>query len=339
VDLELGPARNYLFGPNGAGKTSLLEAIHLLGRGRSFRTRQTKNLLRHGAAEFTVVGDVVDAGIAQTVGIRFAGGHLEIHVDGAREEGLENLPRRLPVHVIDPQQHELVEGGPSVRRRYLDGGVFHVEQRYLDVWRGYRRVLAQRNSALKLELAHEQISAWNQALTTAGHDVHAARERYFAVLAPAVHDIGGRLFGRELSLGYQRGWNRELELGDALLASFERDLATGYTQVGPHRADLSLKLDGATVRDAASRGQQKLVVATLVLAQIRVAHAAVEARGVLLVDDPAAELDRQSVERLLDELWALDVQLVLTGLARDALEPAQGYALFHVEQGQVKAML
>jgi DNA replication and repair protein RecF len=328
-----------LYGQNGAGKTSLLEAIHLLGRGRSFRTRHTRNLLRHGAAELTVVGDVVQEELAQTVGVRFAGGHLEIHVDGVSQEGLETLARRLPVHVIDPQQHELVEGGPSVRRRYLDGGVFHVEPRYLETWRSYRRVLAQRNSALKLQVGPDEISAWNQSLVEAGEEVSAARERYFGALSAAVQTIAGRLLAQDLAVAYQRGWNRELGFAEALAASLERDIATGYTQVGPHRADMGMRLNGAAVRDAASRGQQKLVVASLVLAQISVANAAPGRRGTLLVDDPAAEPDRPAVERLLQELWALDTQLVLTGLSREALEPARGYSLFHVEQGQIKAML
>jgi DNA replication and repair protein RecF len=339
VDIELAPGRNYLYGSNGAGKTSLLESIHLLGRGRSFRTRHVKNLLRHGATELTVVGDIAHGGLAETVGIRFAGGHLEIHVGGVAKEGLEALARRLPVHVIDPQQHELVEGGPSVRRRYLDGGVFHVEPRYLDAWRGYRRVLAQRNSALKQQVGREEILTWNHALTEVGHDVHAARERYFAGLSAAVERIGRRLLAQELTVSYRRGWDREMELGEALASSLERDLATGYTQVGPHRADMSLRLEGAAVRDAASRGQQKLVVAALVLAQVGVANETPGPRTTLLVDDPAAELDRDAVGRLLQELWALDTQLVLTGLSRESLEPARGYALFHVEQGRIKAML
>ena len=339
VNIELAPGRNYLYGPNGAGKTSFLEAIHLLGRGRSFRTRHTRNLLRQGASGLTVVGDIMDRGILRTVGVGFTGGHLEIHVDGVSQDGLETLARHLPVHVIDPQQHELVEGGPSVRRRYLDGGVFHVEPRYLEVWRSYRRVLAQRNSALKLDVAAEQIRAWNQALTESGMEVHGARERYFTALAAAVRAIGSHLLGAELTVVYQRGWNRELELEEALESSLSRDVASGYTQVGPHRADMSLKLDGATVRDAASRGQQKLVVATLVLAQIRVASEELGPQGTLLVDDPAAELDRGAVGRLLEELWALDIQQVLTGLSREALEPARGYSVFHVEQGHIKAMV
>jgi DNA replication and repair protein RecF len=338
VDIDLALARNYLYGPNGAGKTSFLEAIHLLGRGRSFRTRHVKNLLRHGATELTVVGDISHEELVETVGVRLSSGHLEIHVDGVSHEGLETLARRLPVHVIDPQQHELVEGGPSVRRRYLDGGVFHVEPRYLDTWRNYRRVLAQRNSALKLQVSNEEILTWNHALTKAGREVHAARERYFGALARAVQDVGSRLLGRELTVGYQRGWNRELDLAEALETSLERDVATGFTQVGPHRADMTLRLEGAAVRDAASRGQQKLVVATLVLAQIGVAQGAPGPRATLLVDDPAAELDRAAVERLLQELWALDVQLVLTGLARESLEPVREYSLFHVEQGRIKAL-
>jgi DNA replication and repair protein RecF len=296
-------------------------------------------LLRHGANELTVVGEIAEAELAHTVGVRFAGGHLEIHVDGLSQEGLVTLARELPVYVIDPQQHELVEGGPSLRRRYIDSGVFHVEPSYLDAWRSYRRVLAQRNSALKAQGGDDEILAWNQALAAAGQGVHEARERYFDALAPAIQSIGERLLARELTASYHRGWNRELELGEALSSSLNRDRETGFTQVGPHRADLGLRLDATVVRDAASRGQQKLVVAALVLAQIHVSSSLSGPRGTLLVDDPAAELDRGAVERLLTELWALDVQLVLTGLTETALEPARDYWLFHVEQGRIERML
>ena len=167
-------------------------------------------------------------------------------------------------------------------------------------------------------------------------EVEAAESRV-AATPETVKKMTG--LGAEVAVVYQRGWNRDLDLGEALEASLARDLATGYTQVGPHRADMSLRLDDATVRDAASRGQQKLVVATLVLAQIRVATAELGPRGTLLVDDPAAELDRGSVERLLEELWALDIQRVLTGLSREALEPLHGFSAFHVERGRIKAML
>src|SRR5690606_22264133 len=149
IEADLHPRRNYFFGPNGAGKTSLLESVYLLGRGRSFRTRDTRRLIRHGEARLVVYGEVVADDEAHRPGVAFERGRLEKRVDGAPAESMAALASILPAYVIDPSSHGLVEGGPSERRRFLDWGVFHVEQSYLPVWRRYRRVLSQRNAALK----------------------------------------------------------------------------------------------------------------------------------------------------------------------------------------------
>jgi DNA replication and repair protein RecF len=339
VEVELDPRRNYLFGVNGAGKTSFLEAVYLLGRGRSFRTRQTTGLVQRGAGEFTVFGSVRQDGIRHALGVRFHEGRLEIQVDGRSGAGLVALAQALPVQVIDPQLHDLIDAGPSVRRRYLDGGVFHVEPTYLEAWRNYRRVLAQRNSALQRAVPSAEFAVWMEALAQAGAAVHAARERYCAALATAIQGIGERLVRGDVSLSYYPGWRKDLALAEALAASGERDRATGYTQVGPHRADIALKLEGNTVRAMASRGQQKLLAATLVLAQVTVFKELTVQAGTLLVDDPAAELDGHALERLLSELWTLDAQLVIAGISAAALSPPPGFPVFHVEQGQIRPML
>ena len=149
VELELDPSRNYIFGPNGAGKTSLREGLFVLGRGRSFRTRQMRRLVRHGADGFAVFGVADVDGAERRLGVAYRAGRLEKKIDGQPAVGMAQLDALLPVHAIDPSTHAIVEGGPSERRRFLDWGVFHVEPTYLDAWKGYRRVLSQRNAALK----------------------------------------------------------------------------------------------------------------------------------------------------------------------------------------------
>ena len=141
VELELHPRRNYIFGPNGAGKTSLLEAVFVLGRGRSFRTRQMRRLVQHGSDGFAVYGEVRRRqGDATPRASAYRAGRLEKKIDGEPATGMAELAALLPVHAIDPSMHALVEGGPSERRRFLDWGVFHVEPGYLDAWKRYRRV-------------------------------------------------------------------------------------------------------------------------------------------------------------------------------------------------------
>jgi DNA replication and repair protein RecF len=270
--------------------------------------------------------------------VTFRAGHLDVEIDEVRSSLIE-LARVLPMHVIDPQLHELIEGGPSVRRRYLDAGVFHVEPRYLGAWREYRRVLAQRNSALHSGASGADLAVWTEALARAGLPVHGQREAYVARLSALVRDIGGRLLGRAIGVEYRPGWPQGLDVAEALRASGQRDRATGYSQVGPHRADLGVRFDEGGVQDAASRGQQKLVAATLVLAQVTMFAAHAGHGGTLLVDDPSAELDTGAVQRLLSELMAVDAQLVITGLSAAALHPEPGYPVFHVEQGEIKPVL
>ena len=340
VELSLDPHKNYFFGPNGAGKTSLLEAIHLLGRGRSFRTRETKRLIQRGREGLSVFGETQDTGgRMRRIGVQLTGGRLTGRVDGVTCESIAELARILPVHVIDPRLHQLVEAGPSERRRFLDGGVFHVEHSYLASWRLYRRLLGQRNAALKAHATDAELKAWTEPLLDAAASVHAARSRYVAGLEALLEGLGQRLLGAQISADYRPGWRRDMDLAEALRESRQKDREAGFTQVGPHRADLRLRFDRGDIKDVASRGQQKLVAAALVIGQARLFEESTGQEGVLLVDDAAAELDSAALARLLSEIEVLRSQLVLTGLDRGALKATDGFPVFHVEQGKVRSVL
>lgn len=336
VDMQLHAGRNHILGENGAGKTSLLEGTFLLGRGRSFRSRQTRRLVQRGARSLAVYGETLGG---DRIGVSFADGSLRCQINGDLALGLVELSRTLLVHVIDPSSHGLVEGGPSVRRRYLDASVFHVEHSYLEEWRQYRRVLGQRNAALKNGHKETGLDVWTRQLIELGEIIDARRSGRAAELGAQCAVIGERLLGRQIQLEYRRGWRQDASLSEALQAGLERDQAAGFTQLGPHRADLRLRMEGAPVRDVASRGQQKLVAAALVLAEVRVAADRLGHGGVLLVDDPAAELDSGALERLLEELEGLDVQLLITAISSASLPALQEAAVFHVEQGKVQAVV
>jgi DNA replication and repair protein RecF len=338
VELALHPRRNYIFGPNGAGKTSLLEGVFVLGRGRSFRTRQMRRLVQHGSDGFAVFGEVVSDGVTRRLGVAYGAGRLEKKVDGQPAAGMAQLAELLPVHAIDPSMHALVEGGPSERRRFLDWGVFHVEPQYLAAWKRYRRVLSQRNAALKRAASDAELRPWSTAVIEAGLAVDASRMGYLARLEPHVAAFGQGLLGRPLTLEYRRGWAVELTLQEALAAAEGLDRQHGSTEPGPHRADVVLRLDERRVQDEASRGQQKLTAAALILAQVAVESAARPLRSVLVVDDPAAELDARALERLLAAMTELPAQLIFTALTPQHLAPTPGHPVFHVERGEVRTL-
>ncbi len=338
VELTFDAHRNFIYGPNGAGKTSILEGIFLLGRGRSFRTRQNSRLVQRGQQGLAVYGEVMDDDGGHRLGVAFAAGHLAKKVDGQETTGMASLAAILPVHVLDPSSHGLIEGGPSERRRFLDWGVFHVEHGYLAAWKTYRRILGQRNAALKHLAPPTVLRTWTSALLESAAAVHISRSTYVDRLAPRVAEFGHRLLDRALSIEYRSGWPRGQELGAALAIADQRQPPSLTTDVGPHRADLELQLDGRRLQDDASRGQQKLAAAALVLAQLAVAGNDQRRRQVLLVDDPAAELDGRSLGRLLELLEDVPAQLVVTGLSEQQLPASAGAPVFHVEQGVLRGV-
>jgi DNA replication and repair protein RecF len=339
VDLEVGPRSTFVYGPNGAGKTSFLEGVFVLGRGRSFRTRQIRRLVMRGAEGFAVFGTVeAEEARLRRLGVAYSAGRFEKKIDGEPAGSMAELAGILPVHALDPSMHALVEGGPSERRRFLDWGVFHVEHGYLEAWKHYRRALSQRNAALKAGARPSELRPWSMALAEAGAAVEQSRRRYVAQLRPRFAAFGEQLLGRALDVDYRPGWDAGQPLLETLLANDVRDRAAGTTEQGPHRAELVVRLDERRIQDEASRGQQKLAAAALILAQVGVEAAVRPRTSVLVVDDPAAELDRRSLGRLLEAIATLPVQVLFTALSPADLPAADGSPVFHVEQGEIRAV-
>ncbi len=160
--LACAPGLNLIIGANAAGKTSLLEALYFLGRGRSFRTAQNRELIRRGGARLRVVAGLVEAGGRRvTVGVEHDGRVIGARVAGNPAETLAELARQMPVLLIDAGSHRLLEGGPRERRRFMDWGLFHGESGFLKVWRRYGAALRHRNAALRGGLDARSIDAWD----------------------------------------------------------------------------------------------------------------------------------------------------------------------------------
>lgn len=343
VELEPGPGFNLIVGDNGSGKTSLLEAMHLMAHGRSFRGRVRDGLIRQGDPALEVFLEWEDGGpLRHRGGLRHAGGNWEARIDGQSIGHLGELCRALAVVTFEPGSHALVDGGSEVRRRYLDWGLFHVEHGFLEQWRRHARALKQRNSLLRSGRADPQLDAWEHELAIAGEALHQVRAVHVAQLAPFFQDAIERLLpaAGTARLELQPGWRQqELALADALLLARERDLAQGHTSVGPHRADLRLHLDGLPGREGLSRGQAKLTALALLLAQAAQLAAHEGRWPVLQLDDLASELDRQHQHRLLGLLAGTGAQVFVTGTELPAafggLEVE--HRVFHVEHGAVRS--
>jgi DNA replication and repair protein RecF len=337
--LDLDPRFTLISGPNASGKTSLLEAIYVLGRGRSFRTRRLEHLIRHDTDRFVVFGEVDATGRQIPVGVEGSPSGIRAQIAGARAPSLADLALVLPVQIIDPEIHRLIEEGPNRRRRFLDWGVFqlfHVKQ-FVTHWQRYHQVLKQRNAALRSGQPLAVVGAWDADLVGYGGLVSEARSEYVGLLSQQAEVLVRRLLGMELELNYRPGWAKGQTFAETLAHSRSHDLASGVTQVGPHRADLSIRLNGMAVKDRISRGQQKLLAAALLMAQLKLFPEEGTVQPSLLLDDPAAELDDDRLTGLIREVSEHSVQLVVTTLHDEF--PAFGAPgrRFRVAAGRVQA--
>jgi DNA replication and repair protein RecF len=338
IEADLDPRFNFFVGANASGKTSLLEALFFLGRGRSFRSRRLDVLIRQGQREFLVVGRVRTEQGLTTVGVRGARDGTEIRVAGKPAQGAAQLAEYFPAQVIDPEIHKLLEEGPGRRRRFLDWGVFHVEPLFLETWQRYHKALRQRNAALKLGLDDDSVRVWDMELALSGEALSEQRRAYLLDLAAPLARAGTALLEAEVALVYHRGWPEDASLVECLQRDLDRDRRYRATQHGPHRADVIVRVEGHAAKDRVSRGQQKLLAAGLTLAQLELQEQQRPGRSALLLDDPAAELDGASLERLLTCVRALPVQLVVTSLRDDVPGLPGDGRRFHVEHGRVTPM-
>jgi DNA replication and repair protein RecF len=333
ASLTFAPELNLIAGENGAGKTSILEAIFVLGRGRSFRTRSSERLIRHHQPKLTVFGKTDDwpskqAGVEITTD-----GRTRARINGENAQSLLELSGVLPVQAIDPEIHKLVDQGPERRRRWLDWLVFHVEPTFAGNWARYSRALKQRNAALRI--SGSDIDAWDLELVRSGEDMTWARRRVLERLLPRLADTFQRFGDLEVSASFTTGWAADMSLAESLRAHVDRDRSRGTTTSGPHRADVMLRRQQRVARETLSRGQQKLTAVAMIISQLQMLYGELGLQAVLLLDDPAAELDAKNLHRLFEELASLKCQMIATSLTPETALFQAPKATFHVEQGRV----
>lgn len=334
ANLEFRPGLNLVFGPNGSGKTSILESAFLVGRGRSFRTRHSEQLISSGQDRLQLFATTVDP--AHRIGFEYRRDESYTgRLDGEDIRSLAELPGAFFVEVIDPEVHRLVEGAPGERRRWLDWGVFHVEPGFLDSWLRFSRTLKQRNAALRQGM---DPVAWDAELVSQGERVAVARRLWLESVQPYWKQAVARLSGLEVDMAYYQGWAADRPLADVLTEGRERDRVRGSTLAGPQRADVRLTVLGRPAREVLSRGQQKLVAAALVLALLQRLRGGRSTPPTLLLDDPAAELDTQRLGALVELVKELECQLIVTSLHADLANFGIPERVFHVERGRVSTL-
>ena len=339
VRLVPAPKLNLVFGDNGSGKTSLLEAIHLLGLGRSFRSQKLDSIIQNDRDECIVFCEL-EGGVSIGLSKSRRKGH-QLKLMGERQRNWADAARHLPVQILNSESFLLLEGSSKVRRRYLDWGVFHVEQDFVGAWRKAAKCLANRNLLLKQRsLDRDQLAAWDAELCRLSELIDSSRREYFVLLCPALLETVAKLIDLpDLSLQYSRGWDSSADLASVLKAGLAKDLKYGATQHGPHRADIVVKIGANEAVEVLSRGQQKLLVSAMKVAQGYLLSKLIGVRSVYLLDDLPSELDASNRRRICALLDELDCQVFMTCVDSEELVKSWPTGLmprkFHVEHGKI----
>lgn len=347
VDLSLNPRFNVFYGANGSGKTSLLEAIHVLTTGRSFRAHNGRQFISFGKEATMISGGAtrMEGELKSSIRLgleRSQNGNVRIRLAEQDCHSIAELAKTLPIQLINSESYAILEASPQFRRQFLDWIMFHVEHSFYPVWRRFKRALQQRNAALKNAkfLPSSSITVWDAELAEAGEVIHQLRREVITQFTPIFSEVVSRLLNlnRTINIHYDCGWKENLSFQEALTACLDKDRAWGYTTVGPQRADLDFLLDNVTAKNVLSRGQTKLFICALIIARAILLFEKEKKHCIFLIDDINAELDNNATKLLIKELTKLNSQIMITSIEADYISNLLndcGLSLFHVEHGTI----
>lgn len=338
---ELDAKRNFVIGDNGSGKSSFLEAIFYLSHGKSFRTNKTESMVHHDKQQM-VVSVLDETNIRLGISKNFSTGETEIKVDDQRCNRLSDLAKNIAVQIVTPESFRLFFGGPKERRKFFDLGLFHVKHQFSDAWRQFSRVLKQRNACLRNQSDESTLKYWTEIFCQMSEQISAYRNDYVDLLSEELKvwlDILLPNVSRETSVQYYQGWTSKKLLADILADSQLREKKQGFSQYGAQKFDVRFTVSGQPIENKLSRGQQKLFLLALTLAQTKAIEKVKQVKPILLIDDVGAELDNRSRKLLADALDRVESQIIITAIEEKVLAellPANNkFKMFHVEHGKL----
>lgn len=322
--VHFSPTFNVLVGNNGHGKTSLLEALVLAATGRSFRTDQARDLIRHGATTASAVIDVIDSSVQRRQRVDVAKGRKQTSVDDVRIARIQDFAVLTPVVVFHPADLELIAGPAALRRTLMARVSLYAEPFHFDSYKAYLLALRERQRLLMDHgVAAPGLDAFEQVAARHGTIVAGCNARAAEQLAAALEPILTQLAPLSLQALVRHSGSGSIdsaEFSGQLRQYRARDQIRGRPSYGPQRDDLQVLIAGADARRHASQGQQRLLALALKLAELASIRTARNVHPILLLDDVASELDTDRTSTLLEWLSHCESQVFVTTARSEPIE-------------------
>lgn len=307
VKFDFSPGVNIIWGENGSGKTAIVEAIHLLSMGRSFRTHKRKDLLQYGRENFQIKGQFSNDKKTDCIRInQLADGKRKILINDVTIDGIKEMIGKHPVVILSPEEQNITKGSPQERRQYFDKIMSVVSSEYLEKLIRYQNILKQRNASLQLCKERRtdtvEVEAWEEPLGTAAIELWKLRVEMFDGLVKsyeqAVNDFGEK--DVSLNVKYVKpNYASKEEFIKQLKTLRNKDIINAGTSEGPHRDRYLYSLNSKDLRSYASQGEHKLALILIKLAELYFMKERQDASPVFLLDDLLAKLDTKRAEKVI----------------------------------------
>ena len=319
ANIEFDKNINILYGDNAQGKTNLLEACYYSAISKSFKSNKDKEIIRFGQ-DYLSIKTIIDKNDREyAIDISINNNKKTIKVDNVKINKTSDLLGLLNVILFSPEDLNIIKNGPSERRRFFDNEISQIDRIYLSDLINYNKVLNNRNKLLR-DIAFDNsikdtLDVWDMQLVEYGKKIIKRRREFIDELKYYVKDKHFKISGgkEELIINYEPSID-DMFFEDELINNREKDLKYAQTSVGPHRDDISFKIDGIDIRKFGSQGQKRCSALSLKLSEIDIVSNIIKDKPVLLLDDVLSELDSNRQKFLLESISDIQTIITCTGL-------------------------
>ena len=340
-EIEFHDKLNLFLGENAQGKSNLLEALFIMGLGKSFRTNKDSEMIAFGE-NFARAACLVEKDKRKlSIDISYQKEGKIIKLDGIKLDRSMDLLKNAYIVIFSPEDKKTVQEGPNHRRRFMDRELCQLKPVYYSDLGNYKRVLKQRNALLRNENRDKDIyRVFDETLADYALRIVSEREAFTERLREISGDIHRKISDgkEELNIEYETEFSGKESFKEQLVKNFESDIRRGFTGSGPHKDDLRIEVNGKDIRTYGSQGQQRTAALSMKLAEIGLIKKETGHNAILLLDDVLSELDFGRQRYLIESMKDVQVFITATDIDPKLMEMLPSGYEFRIEGGHARQM-